>query len=256
MKRKEWSRSETILAFDLYCKIPFAKISKHNQDIINIAISLQRTPSAVAMKMCNFASFDPELQARGVKGLKNTSKLDKQIWDEFNQNWEALGDSLMEARQSYSIELPHIKAIAENLKFPIGTTKKGVVKYRVNQSFFRQAVLAAYENSCCITGINVPMLLIASHIKPWRESNPSTERTNPRNGLCLNALHDKAFDLGLITITPAFQLLLSNKLKEQYSSKIIHNYFLQYEGKKITSPHRFTPLESMLEYHNCNIFKE
>ena len=42
-----------------------------------------RSPGAVAFKLGNFGSFDPELKKRGIGGLPNTSKLDKEIWDEF-----------------------------------------------------------------------------------------------------------------------------------------------------------------------------
>jgi putative restriction endonuclease len=51
---------------------------------------------------------------------------------------------------------------------------------------------------CCISGINVPRLLVASHIKPWSEF--PEERLDPRNGLCLSSIHDAAFDAGLITL--------------------------------------------------------
>lgn len=85
-----WSREETILAFDLYCKIPFSKISRRNKQIIELADLLGRTPSSVALKMTNLASYDQKLKIRGIKGMKNTSKLDGQVWEEFLNNWENL----------------------------------------------------------------------------------------------------------------------------------------------------------------------
>lgn len=68
-----------------------------------------------------------------------------------------------------------------------------------------------------MTGISISELLIASHIKPWKVSNNEDEKTNPRNGLCLNALHDKAFDRGLITIDKNYKIIVSSKLKEKKS---------------------------------------
>jgi predicted restriction endonuclease len=53
----------------------------------------------------------------------------------------------------------------ENIK--MGLDRKIVVKRRVNQSFFRSAILSAYHLKCAITGLSIPDLLIASHIKPW-----------------------------------------------------------------------------------------
>ena len=58
-----------------------------------------------------------------------------------------------------------------------------MVKQRVNQWFFRRAVLAAYGARCCITGLDVPQLLVAGHIAPW--SKDKQNRVNPQNGICL-----------------------------------------------------------------------
>ena len=87
---KIWSREESIIAFNLYCRTPFGRIHKTNPEIIDIAKKLERTPSAVSMKMLNFARFDPQLQRRNISGLMHGSKQDKKIWDEFNGDWEAL----------------------------------------------------------------------------------------------------------------------------------------------------------------------
>jgi putative restriction endonuclease len=67
---------------------------------------------------------------------------------------------------------------------------------RVNQQFFRAVVLAAYDGKGCVTGLAVPELLVASHIVSWAED--PKQRMNPRNGLCLNALHDRASDRRLM----------------------------------------------------------
>ena len=86
----KWSREETILAFDLYCRTPFEKITKTNKEIIELANLLGRTPSAVAMKMANLAHFDPEIQKKNLSGMAHASKLDEQICEEFINNWETL----------------------------------------------------------------------------------------------------------------------------------------------------------------------
>ena len=74
-----WTREELILAINLYCKLPFGRLHRANPDIIHLAKLIHRTPSAVALKLVNFASFDPSLRARGIKGASNASKLDSQI---------------------------------------------------------------------------------------------------------------------------------------------------------------------------------
>jgi putative restriction endonuclease len=113
-------------------------------------------------------------------------------------------------------------------------------------------VLNNYCTKCCITGIEIPGFLIASHIVPW--SINEKERLNPRNGICLNALHDKAFDQGLITITPNFEVKLSSKLLESNISLL--EYFIKYDKQKISIPTKFIPSEEFLEYHNNNIFSQ
>jgi putative restriction endonuclease len=96
--------------------------------------------------------------------------------------------------------------------------------------------------------------LTASHIVPWRSDTKN--RTNPRNGLCLNAIHDKAFDCGLITVTPDYRVRVSNVLKKSSHSgdNIRQSLFLKYEGERIVLPSRFLPDAAFLGYHNVNVF--
>jgi len=255
MKSTNWSREETIVAFNLYCKIPFGKINKSNPEVIRLAKIIGRTPSSVGMKLGNLGRFDPELQKRGVGGLSQGSKMDEVVWNEFHGNWDSLAyesERLLLHFQNKNEALLEQESVDTPL--PIGADKLQSVKVRVNQRFFRDAVLSAYDNKCCITGLDQPRLLIASHIKPWKDSDPATERTNPRNGLCLSALYDKAFDEGFMTITPEFRILLSKSLREALPHKVVQETFLRYEGKKIEMPQRFFPLKEALEWHNQLVF--
>ena len=90
MTRDNWTRDELIVAFNLYCKIPFGKITSKNPEIINLAKIIGRTPSAVALKLVNFARLDPELQKRKIVGMSHGSKSEEKIWNEFHGNWEEL----------------------------------------------------------------------------------------------------------------------------------------------------------------------
>lgn len=139
-------------------------------------------------------------------------------------------------------------------KFPLGEEKTCMVKQRVNQNFFRKAILASYNETCCITGINTEKLLVASHIIPWSVSD-STNKTNPRNGLCLNALHDKAFDKGLLTVTDKYLIHVSSDIKDVYEGKTVKEFFGRYEGEKIILPEKFLPDKTFLQYHNDVIFE-
>ena len=244
----KWSEEETILAFYYYCQIPFGKIHKGNLVIIRIASLLGRTPSSVSRKMGNLGHFDPELRKRNISGLSNASKTDAAVVSRFFDNWEELTyrARLIESTLSNSV-------IEDNDSLPIGSDREQLVRTRINQQFFRDTVLSSYQQRCCITGIDVPTLLIASHIKPWAVSNPETERTNPCNGLCLNALHDKAFDKGLITVLPDYTVRVSSKLKGE-EGNIGMEWLILCDKQRITLPERFAPRKEFLEYHNDVVF--
>jgi putative restriction endonuclease len=255
-ERRNWTRDETIVAFNLYCKIPFKEVTKTNSLILKFAPILRRTPSALNMKIGNLASLDPELKKRGISGLVNRSKLDEEIWEEFNGDWDTLAfesEKILARLQGAGIEdLVTIGLVDDDLLLPAGTDKQTVVKARVNQAFFRSAVLAAYENKCCITGLSVPQLLVASHIIPWVKNEM---RTDPRNGLLLNSIHDKAFDTGLITITTDYKIKVSHLIHDLLPSNIIKEWFIDYEGQSIKLPEKFFPSTESLKWHNDNVFK-
>lgn len=249
MAVKKWSREEEIIVFNLYCKIPFKTSSKNHPDIIRIANLIGRTPSSVNMKIGNFGSFDDNLKKQGIVGLINGSKLDKEIFNEFNGNWDELAYESEKLIAQYEG-----RQISENHIFPTGSEKDAIIKQRINQQFFRESVLTSYGKTCCITGLSNPELLIASHIKPWKDCTCS-EKTNPKNGLCLNALHDKAFDRGFITISEKYTLIVSDEIKDVYGGETVKNFFTVLKGKSIRLPEKFLPEKTFLEYHNNCIFE-
>lgn len=246
-----WSKDELIAAYNLYCKTPFTKINAKNKGAIELAAIIGRSASSVALKLANFARLDPALQKRHITGMRHGSKAEADIWSEFNSNWEGLAyqsEKILAKLKNRSVEQSTGITIKDLPKE--GKERETIVKIRVNQSFFRRTILASYDNKCCITGISTPELLVASHIIPWAIDKKN--RMNPRNGLCLNALHDRAFDEGLLTITPDYIIKMSDALKHKNSINEV--YFIPYEGKKITLPQRFLPSTECLEYHNKHIF--
>ena len=244
---RKWTKEESILALALYCQIPFGKINRNHPQVIELAKLLGRTPASVSMKMGNFGRFDEALAAKGITGLSHGSALDKAVWDEYHLNMQELSHTVE--------EIPYMSDFVkeEDETLPAGTTRATVTQARVNQGFFRNAVLSAYNQQCCITKINIPSLLIASHIKPWSVSDPKTERTNPCNGLALNTLHHEAFDNGIFTIDTDYRILISRVAKERYSSNVFYDFFEKYEGKLISLPERFLPSKEMIEYHNSKL---
>jgi putative restriction endonuclease len=254
MPSNKWTREELIIAFNLYCKIPFGKIDHRNPEIISLAKALGRTPSAVSWKLANLASLDPSLKKRNIAGASHGSKMDVEVWNEFNGDWDKLAfesEKLLAQRMGKQVEEVSEVDLVDLPK--IGKERDALVKIRVNQGFFRKAVLAAYNFQCCITGLEVTELLNASHIVPW--SKDESNRINPRNGLCLNAIHDRAFDRGLLTIMPDFTVKVSKLVKRGGASEAAQNFLLRYDGLEIYKPARFMPDSKFLRYHNKNIFR-
>jgi putative restriction endonuclease len=250
MPRRDWSREELIVAFNLYCKIPFGRIHIRNPLVIELARAIGRTPSAVSWKLANFARLDPSLKERHVAGATHGAQGEVEVWNEFNNNWEKLAFESERLLQKMAGEA--FEVAEERHDFPEGKTREALVRTRVNQGFFRAAVLAAYGARCCITGLSIVQLLNASHIVPW--TIDVKNRTNPRNGLCLNAIHDRAFDCGLLTITPDLKVRLSPKAKGGAADGAVREFLWRFEGISISPPRRFAPDANFLRYHNEQVF--
>ena len=142
MLRKNWTRDELIVAFNLYCRIPFGRIHNRNPEIVALAKALGRTPSALSWKLANFARLDPALKKRAVAGATHGGKLEQDVWEEFHGNWEALAYSSEKLRAKL---LPASSQPIETQNFPDGKEREITAKARINQGFFRAAVLAAYD---------------------------------------------------------------------------------------------------------------
>jgi hypothetical protein len=254
-KKDGWSREQLIIALKLYCEMPFGKMHSRNPEIIRYAELIGRTPSALAMKLTNLASLDPEIRSTGRRGLSGASQADRDIWEELTSDWDRLANEIARVDHYYSgVSLPGEpkKESEEILTSYAGETRSVTIDARIGQGFFRQSVLSAYEFKCCITGLAVPELLVASHIVPWR-TDPSN-RLNPKNGLCLSAIHDRAFDLGLIAISDDLSLLLSSRLRHSGANSYIGHTFRSYAGKTISLPGKFSPDCGFLKFHRENVF--
>lgn len=248
-----WTREQLKLAFHLYCQLPFGRLHKGNPEIIVLAAIIGRSPSALAMKLSNFASLDPSITATGRRGLKGASNLDREVWNEFHGDWEGLAVECALLLKPLALPAsPEMSLADSEVDEYEGQTRRAVIEQRVKQAFFRRAILSSYHGRCCITGVSDARLLVASHIIPW--SHNKQHRLNPSNGLCLSALHDRAFDCGLITISPELQLILSPELKKSPQS-LIKSAFLEYDGQHMELPARFAPRPDFLAYHRDHIYK-
>ena len=255
MERRLWTREELILALNLYLKLPFGKLHHGNPEIVHLAHILNRTPNSIAMRLSNFASVDPFHQGRGVKGLRGGIKQVEPIWNEFINNKQDLlfeSEYILAGLEKQSIETKFAEILVgiENFK---GETKIREVKTRVNQNIFRQIVLSNYNRKCAITGIDLPDLLVASHIIPW--SKNEKERLNPENGICLSALYDRAYDKGLIGITEKYQIILSSELKTKEKKGFYPLIFGSLNGLALQLPQKYLPKKEFLQFHLDTVFR-
>lgn len=132
------------------------------------------------------------------------------------------------------------------------TTKEGkevvkAAKQRIGQQQFRKWILGIYNGKCCVTGLDIPQVLRASHIVAWADD--AKNRMNPSNGLCLSATYDAAFDKHLITFDEHYKMVLSKSLHDRCTVQVLKDYFLNFEGKEIALPAKFIPDVDLLAKH-------
>jgi DNA (cytosine-5)-methyltransferase 1/putative restriction endonuclease len=213
---------------------PFGRIHKGNAQIIDLARRIGRTPSAVALKLSNLAAIDDTLPR---KGLANASAMDRQVWAEFQTEPEHVLDAreMVYRQPDVAFDGVHLRE---------GVDRVATTTVRQGQGYFRDMMLASYGAKCALTGVEEPKLLVASHIVGWAED--ASQRLNPRNGILLNALHDKAFDRHLITFDESYRMVVSDQMPPVTRERIGRGVL------DMTS--RFLPDQELLERHRAKFF--
>ncbi len=242
-----WTREQLIMALNVYCKIPFKDVKEWHPIIQKYAPLIGRSPVGLKMKIGNFGRFDPILKAKGIIGLGHGSKAEEPIWNEFWGDSEKLAfesERLFAERAGKTIEE---YAAIDTRYIPQGKEREMIVRQRVNQNFFRETVLTAYLNQCCITGISNTTLLDACHISNWADDEKN--RTNPKNGLCMNSLFHRAYDKFLLAITPDYTILISDQMLEKVKDDTFLSYLLSIQGRSIIMPEKFSPDKDLLALH-------
>ena len=242
ISRKKWTRDELLVALNLYHKLTFGQLHARQPVIVALAEKLERGANSVAMKLCNFASLDPALKLRGIKGLAGASALDRTVWNEFHADLnetvpasEGALRALFGVDESSELEVLPREGVRVRRRPPQGPTETMAnVKLRRGQEYFRDAVLNNFAGRCGVSQLAVRELLIASHILPW--GTHVAERLNVRNGLCLSRLHDAAFDQGLIAFDDKLRLLLSPRLKAELPQRAVAENFGAYAGESLHLP--------------------
>lgn len=249
--RNYWTDDEMIVVLALYFKLPFGRLNKNTPEVKALAKLIGRTDNSVALRLVNYAACDPYIIETGRHGMSSGKERCMPYWNRYSNDKE----SLFAKEEEIKAHLTN-KMIEQHLNLKpvdfIGLDRETVIRQRINQSSFRTMVLGNYENKCAITGIDIPELLVASHIIPWSEDVDN--RLNPSNGICLSPLYDKMFDRGLIGIREDFSIEISKELKENRGKEYYNLHIEVINNKKLRMPIEHLPNLSFLEYHYNNIF--
>jgi putative restriction endonuclease len=248
--RKNWSYLETALCLKVYLESGRKVPTKTFPGIIELVNLTSRTADSIILKMANFRSLDDSVDS---KGMAHVSELDRIIWSTLEKSPRKLKEIWDE-----SVSNPSTKTKISNRDISIvfDPVKTGVarnsVDTRIGQEAIRSLTLRNYGYACSFCGLDYPDLLMASHIIPWGER--SDTRGVLSNVICLCAIHDRAFDRGLLTIDDNYKILVSTKINKYAETKAI---FTEISGKKISLPKdkRMVPDLQFLKYHRSEIFQ-
>lgn len=258
---RAWTEQELVLALDVYCRMPFGRLHRTNPEIMRLASRLGRTPGAVGMKCCNFASLDPAEQARGIRGLTGASDLDKRVFARYSTDLVALQAAcesvLVTPASEPELARPRKRDLdSDAARLAEVATVECNASLRVNRplsALFRTVVLVSYEGRCAICSIDAEPLIDAAHIIPWNEGGNT--RLDPRNGVALCSLHHRAFDCGLISVSEYGRVITSTLLERSNPSVVHRAALMEISGAALRRPVRFEPMADAFVRHRTTCYK-
>jgi len=165
--------------------------------------------------------------------------------------WAALYE-LLDTASARAHTLPNRVAQrfqVETAKLPKSTEAERMVVQRVGQNLFRDALLSYWQGRCCVTGLDVPSLLRASHIRPWAQCESDEQRLDVFNGLLLAPHLDALFDDGWVTFADDGHLIASSALPQ--SAKDILGISVTQKIAGISAGHL-----AYMSHHRGKVFRE
>ncbi|MDO4936501.1 MAG: HNH endonuclease [Sutterellaceae bacterium] len=241
---RNWTVPELTMALGLYTVTLYSKIDKRNPQIQALAKVLDRTVGSVTFKLANFAALDKEAQALGHKGFANGGVLDKKVWNDFRSEDSDIEDlygqiQTYAEQNGWATDFLGVDPIPSDTKvdrpfletLPDGREVLVTVKQRVNQNYFRAAVLANFGGACVISDCSVPSLVQAAHILPWADYE--AYRTRVSNGLTLNPFLHTAYDQDLLGISADGVVAISRELKAKAGTQALLDFLDAIDGKRI-----------------------
>lgn len=226
---KQWIISETKAKESSATKYSGAisgRLSKMaiSNNIANVNLLEVQNPNSVALKLKSLDEFI-ELNSTGNSMYSRALDLFIEYCSHQDCNLERDLDEILE-EETTSV-----------------TEKSSLIKARIGQGAFRKSLIDMWQG-CAVTSSKEEQLLVASHIKPWKDSN-SQERLDKFNGLLLVATIDKAFDSGLISFSDSGNILISSKFKEPSKAGVC-------PSMKITLVNENLPY---IKYHREHVYK-
>ena len=245
-ERVDWSEDETLFLFKVFLTEPQSNLRLDSPFIGRLTEVLPRKREAIHHKLEDIRSNNPGYIASGRKP-KKCANMVKEIWASLMEDdattLRRMDDVYREYGEKGTItETVVLDDINPGLDVPSECTR------RVGQQVFRRTVATNYDLRCCITGISTPELLVASHIKPWKESDPE-EKTSPYNGLYLNRLHDGLFDKHLMTLDEDLRIVYSDEVRENNDEDVFERFFGKSENARIRMPSKYDIDENLIAYH-------
>lgn len=110
-----------------------------------------------------------------------------------------------------------------------------LVKQRLHQDSFREAVILAYGGRCALSGLPETRLLDAAHIV--EDKNERLGQPIVPNGLPLSKIHHAAFDANLIGIDPDYRIHVADSLLELHDGPLLEA-LKRLDGGELHKPHR------------------
>lgn len=224
----------------------------------NVSQSGRRTKPVYAVVSDGYLLEDPILQS-DLENFKWTFRKRGNTWEHFFQQY---GMNEINVQDFFGLlSLAGIDKIESTPQVELSKVHQEILDYSVLDKYaeqkirgsehhkFAQQVKLKYQYKCAITGISSKIFLVASHIVPW--SVDETQRKNPKNGICLSSLLDRAFDSGYITFDKQLKLRVALQTK---SDPILYEYLYKFEGEKLNVGRQDQPEEKFLEWHRLNRF--
>jgi putative restriction endonuclease len=142
---------------------------------------------------------------------------------------------------------PLDRFVRHSRALPSVTEAERLVIQRIGQDIFREALIEFWNGRCPLTGIDDPLLLRASHMKPWADCVTDAERLDVYNGLLLAAHLDVAFDAGLISFDEGGSIVLSFCVSAENATRLGLTSSL---GLRLSAPHL-----PFMRWHRLHVFR-